>query len=252
MGLEVKDLGNVTRNKFGDILESRNFSRNLPEKINDDMPRLVYIARHDWETRAEDDSKIPVKIPNNEFIYANDEFFHTLMMESQGITASNAILCLAAVGLNLILPNVSLDMIAEEEIEKIRTDLQEERVSYLNAITEIADETYERFKEKEFSEIMRWAEDEVTFKLLPKARCLEDSILKLDKQTLNKAGLKLWKDGVPVITSAYMSGGMMSAAKVSVEETLKIISHILQKRSNDRHLPQIAYAAKICHALSNK
>lgn len=254
LGLDAQNLDSRSRNIIEDMLAAKGFSRDLPTTISDGMPRLVYISHNDWEQKkhGEGGSQLPVKVPKDEFIYANSDFFHKIIMEDRGVSANTAILCLAAVGLDISLPNISLDMMAEEEIEKIRTELSEERVSYLNAITKIADETYDRFREKDFNEIMNWAQNEVTFKLIPKVRNIEKSVLKLDKKTIDQAKLKVWKDGIPAITSGYMEGGLAKAAQVSIEELLKIINHILLKKSSERKLPEIAYAAKIHERINSQ
>jgi len=215
------------------------------ENVNPNMPKLVYISQRDWEAHTRVDSSLPVNIIKNEFILSSSQATNRLALEQQGFNAATSVLCLAAVGLDLVLPNVSFDLLAQEEISKIRDELEEERVNYLEVITKIADESYERISSPETKDILKWAKSEVTFKLIPKARFLEQGVSKLEKTTLKKAAYSFWKDGVPAIGSAYLDGGVVKASKVSGEALLRFLVAILGDRMEKRSLPEIAYAFKI-------
>lgn len=229
-----------------ETLKSLNLSDNiLSDSYDKSMPKMVYMAQEDWDMHKKEDASLPVKVTKNEFILSNAAVVNKVALESQGINSNTAILCLAASGLDIMLPNISFNMMADEEIEKIREVLHEERVNYLSAAAKIADESYERIKSGDFSDILIWAQDEVTFKLVPKARILEEQITKIKKETLKNAGFSFWKEGVPKIGRGYLKGGLMEAAKITGEEVLKLTTFILSQNAEHRSLPEIAYALKI-------
>lgn len=215
-------------------------------------PALVYMTYTDWEAHKKVEQKnLPVKVPKNEFILTSSKFVNRASLQGQKVNPNTAILCLAACGLDLMLPNLSFDLVADEEIERLKELLYEERVDYLNSITRIADETYDRIQTGKLSDIMFWAESEVTFKLLPKARILEKQTPKVSKKTLSKAAYQFWTDGVPAIGKAYFEDGTGRAVKVSTENLLRFLSEVIIREDKLRDLPEVSYAMKLSQNLNN-
>lgn len=67
-----------------------------------------------------------------------------LVMSRRGITMQNAVLILAAAGIELSLPNLTFDASKAEEIIAVREKLAEERADYLIAVSKMANEAYAR------------------------------------------------------------------------------------------------------------
>lgn len=206
------------------------------------------MAYEDWASHIEPSDNLPIIKPTNEFILSNKKIINKAALEDQGLNPTTAILCLAATGLNLILPNVSFDLIAQEEIEKIKSTLIEERIEYLIAITKIADETHERLKSGNIKDILSWAQNETHYKIIPKARLLESNTRKISKSELKKSGFAFWKEKTPIIGKAYFEKGALGASKVAAEEILKTILPIMLKNRENRNLPEVAYALRISEA----
>ncbi len=172
------NLNNLTKEEIS-MLKTLDLPTKFPSK---NMPKLVYMEHEKWNNR-QNDASLPIDQIKNELIISNSELVNKFALQHQGLNATSAVLCLAAVGIDLILPNISFDNVEEEEIEKIKLVLQEERISYLNAITEMADLSYGRISSGEFQDVLAWARNEVTFKLIPKARAIEDNISKTNDMT---------------------------------------------------------------------
>jgi len=234
------------------LLESFNFSdKILSGAYNKEMPKMIYISQKDWDMRNKQEKNLPVKILKNEVIFSSSNIVNKLALESQGINSNTAVLCLAACGLDITLPNLSFNIMADEEIEKIRDTLYEERINYLNAITKLAQESYDRINSGDFSEIFKWAQNEVTFQLMPKARILERQASRVQKTTLKDAGFTFFKEGIPAIGKGYINGGLQEASKITAEEFFKLITFILSQDTEQRTLPEIAYALKISKILDD-
>lgn len=155
-----------------------------------DSPTLVYLIEGSWAIPPSEETGLRsgLVVPKREFILSSSEVVHGAYLKDSGLNAQTAILCLAAVGLEIMLPNVSFDLVADEEIERIKETLKEERQNYLDAISDLAAQSYERLKDGDFKEVLRWAEGEATFKLAPRARILEEATASLTGRQLRSAG----------------------------------------------------------------
>lgn len=242
LGVDVTDINHELKA----LLKSLKFSDHvLSGTYNRDMPKIVYMSYEDWNMCDTEDDGLPVKEIKNEFVLSDSDYVNKTALEQQGLNSNTAILCLAALGLDIMLPNISFNLIAEEEIEKIRETLHEERINYVNSITSIADESYERIASGDLKDIIIWAQNEVSFKLVPKARIIEEEIPKIQKETLKKAGYEFWKEGVPAIGKGYINGGLLAASKITLEELIKLFTYVLGQEVEKRNLPEVAYAYKI-------
>lgn len=246
LGIKVDDIDDELK----ELLKSLKFSDEvLSGTYKKDMPKIVYMTYDDWNMYNKEDKKLPVKELKNEFILSSSDYVNRTALEIQGINSNTAILCLAALGLDIMLPNISFNILADEEIEKIKETLHEDRINYVNALTKIADESYERINSGDLNDIIIWAQNEVTFKLIPKARVIEKHMSKIQKKTLKKASFSFWRKGVPAIGKGYLNGGLLEASKITVEEFIKLITYILGQETEQRNLPEVAYAYKISKIL---
>ncbi|HSE19285.1 MAG TPA: hypothetical protein VLB46_19645 [Pyrinomonadaceae bacterium] len=176
-------------------------------------PRLVYFSKHEvaanggrW--KAEDGSlSIPLHVPTSELVYSTSRAICQGALEQQGLNATTALLTLAAAGVDIVLPNVSFSRKSADEMKEIRIKLEEERVNYIAAISEIADQAFGRLSSGDFKDIHAWARTEATLRILPKARYLQLQLKKLDHSLLERASVQFWKDGVPAIGKALVKLG---------------------------------------------
>lgn len=215
------------------------------------MPALVYLKEGAWEQTpdAETGTMSGLTVPNREFVLSSSEVVHRAFLRDFGLNAQTAILCLAAVGLDIMLPNVAFDTFADEEIERAKEDLKEERQDYLEVAAKFAEQSYERLKDGDYKDILRWAESEAAFKLAPRARILEEAVSSLAARQLRRAGYSFWKDGVPAIGAAYIAGGLVPAGAVSAQAALKTLVQTIGAGRSERHVPEVAYAMKLSKAL---
>lgn len=235
--------------------EQRNILKELDllpdDKKSPDVPTLVYLVEGSWDKPADPQTGAMSGLitPNREFVLSTSETVHKAHLRDSGLNAQTAILCLAAVGLDIMLPNVSFSLIADEEIERIKEDLMEERHGYLELVANIADQSFERLKDGNYRDAIRWAESEAAFKLAPKARIIEEAVSSLATRQLRKAGYSFWKDGVPAIGSAYIAGGIIPAGLAATQVALKTLVDTVNQNRSERLLPEVAYAMKISKAL---
>lgn len=216
-----------------------------------DMPALVYLQEGSWESPPDPGTgaRSGLVIPKREFILSNSDLIHRAHLRDSGLTAQTAILCLASVGLEIMLPNVSFNLLADEEIDRIKDTLKEERHNYLEVIATFAEQSFERLKDGDYRDVMRWAESEAVFKLAPKAKIIEEATSSIAVKQLRRAGYSFWKDGVPAIGSAYVAGGIMAAGVVASQSALKTLVEALSAARSERLLPEVAYAMKISRAI---
>jgi hypothetical protein len=216
-----------------------------------ESPALVYLVEGSWEKPADPETgaKSGLVVPKREFVLSTSEVVHRAHLKDSGLNAQTAILCLAAVGLEIMLPNVAFDLVADEEIERIKEKLKEERHAYLEVAAALAEQAFERLNDGDPSDILRWAESEAAFKLAPKARIIEEATSSMASRQLRKAGYSFWKDGVPAIGAAYFAGGVMPAGAVAAQAALKTLVDTIGSSRTDRLLPEVAYAMKISRSL---
>lgn len=231
------------------ILEELDLLPRNPKSLG--MPTLVYLIEGSWDKPAEPKTGAMsgLVVPKREFVLSNSEVVHKAHLRDSGLNAQTAILCLAAVGLEIMLPNVSFSLVADEEIERIKEELKEERHSYLEVVTNLAQQSYERLKDGDYNDVLRWAENETAFKLAPKARIIEEATSSLAARQLRRAGYSFWKDGVPAIGSAYVAGGIVPAGVVASQAALKTLVDTINTSRSEKLLPEVAYAMKISKAL---
>lgn len=228
-----------------ELLKELNFPTEFPK---DGMPKIAYIHYNSW-SQDRNLEKIPINIPNNELIISSSNLVNKWTLEAQGLNANTAILCLAAVGLDIVLPRVLFETISDDRIDIIKDKLQEERNDYINTITKIADEAYNRIESGDLSEIMDWARNEVHFKLLPKARSVDQNAKKLSGKIIKDAGLSFLEDGIPAIGAGLVQGNLIEASKIAGEEFLKLALVTLGSNIRRRNTPEISYVLKIAKAI---
>jgi len=223
------------------------------EKYKPHLARIVYLSRREylengsqWETP---NGKLPLHIPTNELVYSNNEFVRKGALEQQGLNATTALLLLAACGVEIALPNVSFNRESQEEIARIRDQLHEERLQYIEAISQLSDQSFDRIKSGDFNDIYLWARNESVLKILPKARYLQNKLTKLDKPLLERAGVMFWKEGIPTIGKALCDDGGKTALKVLAEEALKTLATTLSKSIEERRIPEASYILKLSREL---
>ncbi|MCD9148487.1 hypothetical protein [Pseudophaeobacter flagellatus] len=216
-----------------------------------EMPTLVYLKEGAWERTpdSETGTMSGLTVPKREFVLSTSEVVHRAHLKDSGLNAQTAILCLAAVGLDIMLPNVNFELAADEEIERVKEKLKDERHGYLEVVAKLADQSYLRLKDGDYIDVLRWAESEAAFKLAPKARILEEAVSSLAARQLRQAGYSFWKDGVPAIGAAYISGGLVPAGAVGAQAALKSLVKTIGANRSERVIPEVSYAMKLSKEL---
>lgn len=209
------------------------------------LPRLVYMEDGSWEISNKIREKLDVKTIGSDFVLSPSPISNHAALLEQGLTANTAILCLAAVGVDILLPNISVDLFADEEIAAIREKYQTERMEYLNAISKIAQTAHSGLTSKDFGEVIAWAKNEIAFSVAPKAREFEIALAKHTKKSLKNAGYSLWKDGVPAIGAAYFSGGILPAISMASAQALQSIVTSISNVTESVSIPEVSYIMKI-------
>lgn len=232
-------------------LKQQDLYPDVPHDRN--TPALVYLEEGAWELPEDPNTGLRngLVVPKREMVLSSSPYIHKAHLVGQGLNAQTAILCLAAVGLDVVLPNLSFDLIADEEIERMKEDFRGERIQYLEIVTGIAEQAYDGLRAGNFTDVRRWAESEVAFKLVPKARILEEAVAKGSARHLRQAGYSFWKEGVPSIGAAYMTGGIGAASISAGREALKTLVGVISATKEERTLPEIAYAMRIKKAVEN-
>jgi len=221
------------------------------------QPRLVYFSKLEvaanggrWKTE-DGEFTIPIHVPTDELVYSASRTICQGALEQQGLNATTALLTLAAAGVDIALPNVSFSRKSADEIQEIRRRLDEERVEYIAAVSEIADQAFDRLSSGDFQDIYAWARAEATLKILPKARQLQSRLKKLDRSLLQRAGFQFWKEGVPAIGKALVDSGKEAAIRAVAEELIRVVAGTLAKRIEERKIPEAAYTLKLSAELSD-
>jgi len=221
----------------------------MPKGGYGEAPYLATIVGDDWKNRGED-SGLPVRVPDRDFVLSDSKIVNKAHFLSAGLNPNTSILTLAAVGIDLMLPNVNFDLFADDEIDKLKEQFAEERANYLSTISSMAEASYEGLRTVNYEEVFDWAQTEVEFKLVPKARALEVAIQKASAKTLKRAGFSFWQDGIPAIGAAYFTGGLISVSKAAAVEGIRSIVSAISEDQEKRRLPEYAYAMKIASAKS--
>ena len=240
---------------FKDWLD-RSFAGHATADFAPNQPRLVYLSKKEfaangnrWET---DDGRLPAHIPTAELVFSNSPAVCRGALEQQGLNATTALLTLAAAGIDIALPNVSFSGHSLEDIQAIRTKLEGERVNYLAAISQLADQAFDRLASGDFRDIYDWAKNEAVLKILPRAKHLERQLNKLDNSLLQRAGVQFWRDGLPAIGKAVIDSGKQGAVKAIAEELIRLFAVTLARRIEERQIPEASYAFKLSAELNNE
>ncbi|MBY6089256.1 hypothetical protein [Maritimibacter alkaliphilus] len=246
-GFDPRSLGSEAVKYF----EERDLFPDL-ERVASDAPSLMYIndgALIDgdpyngaWLHESQ------FGYPKRELVLSSSPDVHKAHLRDSGLNAQTAILCLAACGLDVMLPNVSFSEFSDDEVERLKEDFVDERVQYLDLASSIAEQAFERLQAKDYSEVMRWAESEVAFKLVPQARKIEQAIGSASAQRLRKAGYSFWRDGTPAIGSAWLMDGAIAGGIAAGSELLRAVVTMIDGAREERSMPEVAYAIKISKA----
>lgn len=215
------------------------------DRLEANAPPLVYLHRDDWQTDQGPDGKLPVRVPTDFFVLSGSEFVNRAALAGKGMNPVSAILCLASVGIDIMLPNISFSHLADEEIDALKHKYLEERNAYLELVSGVAEEAFDRLREGDFEELIVWARDTSTFKFIPKAREIERAVGMTSKSELRKAGFNFWKNGVPAIGSAIASGGLVGGTTAITVHALRSLVDIVSRNSEKKRLPEVGYALKI-------
>ena len=93
----------------------------IPERDFDEkMPRLVFLDQQNLGMIEENANRLPINNIEHSLVLSPSAIVNLAALLDQGVNANSAILCLAAVGLDLLLPNISVDLLADDEIEEIK------------------------------------------------------------------------------------------------------------------------------------
>jgi len=214
------------------------------ENSNSQSRKIVCLKKDEWDDHTDGDA-IPIIVPSHEFVLSDSEIVNKGYLLDIGLNPTTAILTLAAVGLDLMLPNVNFDLFKEEEILNLKEQFGEERADYLSVVTNISREAYERILDGDMEDLVSWAETRVAFDLLPQARILTESTKKAPQKTLKAAGAAFWKDGIPAIGSAYFVGGIGAAGKELASQSLRTLTNAIAGDASMRSVPEFSYAMKI-------
>ncbi len=168
-----------------------------------------------------------------------------LNFQEHGLIAKNAVLLLAAAGLELSIPKFTFDTSKLSELNKIKTKLGEERNSYIISITKIADEAFDRLSSGVYEDTADWALNEAYLKLNPIIRKFEKAMSNLDKSLLNRISFGIVKEGVPKIGSSLYKDGFKGATQEAISLALKILSSNLVKSIEERKCPEAVYGYKL-------
>ncbi len=247
-GIDVKRLSNAQKR----ILEEADLYPDASKPL--EMPALVYLREGAWEQSPDPDTGAMsgLTVPKREFVLSSSEVVHQAYLRDHGLNAQTAVLCLAAVGLDIMLPNVAFDLFADDEIERIKETLQEERHSYLEVVSKLAEQSYEGLKDGQYEDVLRWAESEAAFKLAPKARMLQESVSSMASRQLRRAGYSFWRDGVPAIGAAYIGGGIVPASTVSAQAALRTLVQAISSARAEGLVPEVTYAMNISKSLEQE
>jgi hypothetical protein len=217
-----------------------------------ERPRIVYLSKNDYaigKSWEKQDGTLAVHIPKDELVFSPSGTVCKGALEQQGLNATTALLTLAAAGVDIALPSFFLRR-SDDEIKAIREKLEEDRVIYLGAISQMAIQAFDRLSSREFTDIYRWAREEAVMKILPKARRLEMQIRKLDRSLLERAGVQFWRDGVPAIGKALIQSGKDGLIRAVGEEAVRVFATSLARRIEERQVPEATYAVKLSVELS--
>lgn len=171
------------------------------------------------------------------------------VLRSTGITMENSVLLLAAAGLQITIPSLTFDVARSEEVTKLRTQLGEERNTYLEAMTRMADETYQRLKDGFYKDTVDWALNEAFLKIEPKAQAFDRAVLKLERPLLERLSMGFIKEGIPRIGGTLVDSGIKAAAKASIEEVLRTLATNLARHIEERRVPEVVYGYKVSRSL---
>lgn len=168
-----------------------------------------------------------------------------MVLAATGLQVENAILVLAAAGLNLQIPNLTLNLARSSEIQEVRARLVEERADYRRAMAKMADEAYDRLVDEIYGDTIDWALNEAQVKLRPKIEEFEKAMRKLDRALLERIGLSFFKEGIPAIGSSLVTEGLLGAGKKFVEVMLQVLCTNLAKHVEERQVPDVVYGFKL-------
>lgn len=247
-GLKQADLLHLLKGQGREIPENlrRTLKELLPKNDADGKePRLICLEDGSWKLPKSEDGGRPFVSIRDEFVLSPSKVVNQAALLDQGFNANSAVLCLAAAGVDLVLPNIAVDLLAEDEIFDIREKFEEERTEYIIAVTALSRAAVAACQNGDFDGVLRWARNEATFSIVPKARAYEIAVSKHTKNVLKTAGYSLWKNGVPAIGAAYLSGGVVPAASVTGAQILQSLIQATTIGKFSKSVPEVSYAMKI-------
>ena len=182
-------------------------------------------------------------------VFSRQKWVRDVSLRESGLAAQTSILLLAAAGIELFLPNTTIDNTHPEELHKTKYILAEEREEYLRAVTKLADQSFARLVAGNYRDAIDWARNEAIFKVKPAADRLESNLLKLDKPLIERLGVGFVREGIPAIGQAYIEHGVGKAARVAGEQILRALCASLAQKLEERRAPEANYGLKLSKAL---
>lgn len=247
LGVEDCDIREVRLYPFLYLIADKVREAGLRDRKYQNRPEFVESARlmHEGRPNIIDHAK------NDEgILFTPNLNFKAGLLRSQSLSAKNAVLLLAAAGLEITVPNLTIDIARSEEIVEIREKLVEEKANYLISVTGMADETFDRLASGFYQDTVDWALNEALFKISPKALEYEIAIKKLDRNLLQRVGINFFKDGVPAIGSTIIDKGLKEGAKKSISVLLEVLCKNLALQMEERKYPEAVYGIKVSKELS--
>lgn len=194
------------------------------------------------------DSAMPVE---DEFIYSKQRWIKDVSLMAGGLDAKKSILLLASAGLEFAVPSFEIEYYKEDELEEVKKILEEERYEYLEAVSLLANQSFERINSGVYADTVDWARNESEFKINPAVRNLDKSLRKLNKSLLERLGIGFLKEGLPETVKTLGSDGFSKGGRALTIEILKILTKTLSERIEHRKVPSASYAIKLRQELQN-
>ena len=178
--------------------------------------------------------------------------FKRRMLSVQGVTAYNSVLLLAAAGLELQLPALTFDVTRSEEIEAVREKLTNERVEYVDAVTRMADEAYERLESGSYEDTVDWALDSAFLKIGPKVHGFEKAMRSADRKLLERLGVSFVSEEIPAIGNAFLERSLKEGGRQIIVSVLKTLCSNLFRSMEERKYPEVLYGYKVARHLEEE
>ena len=178
---------------------------------------------------------------------------HELKLEFLGKnpkSSRTAVLALAAAGIEIGLPRVRLDISRREEYLRVKETLEEERLAYLIAISQYADEALDRLRANPNLETIIWAQDQAERKILPRVVELELALKRQSKSRLERLKAAFIETVIPAVGSTLSNLDTPYQKAVILDKLLQIFSTELAQQRILKRFPEASYQVGLSRRLS--